>query len=89
MSPLQVVSLGQDAVIVTLMVASPLLGTGMVIGLIVALFMATTQIQEMTLTFVPKIISVLIALIIFGSWMLVKLIDYTRNLFESIPTLVG
>ncbi|MFP3983032.1 MAG: flagellar biosynthesis protein FliQ [Desulfurivibrionaceae bacterium] len=89
MSPMQVVSLGQDAVMVTLMVAAPLLGTGMAVGLIVALFMATTQIQEMTLTFVPKIISVLIALIVFGSWMLIKLVDYTRNLFESIPTLVG
>lgn len=89
MSPMQVVSLGQDAVMVALMVAAPLLGTGMIVGLIVALFMATTQIQEMTLTFVPKIISVLIALIVFGSWMLIKMVDYTRNLFESIPTLIG
>ncbi len=88
MSPMQVISLGQDAVLVTLLVASPLLGTGMVVGLMVALFMATTQIQEMTLTFVPKIISVLVALIVFGSWMLVKLVDYTQNLFESIPSLV-
>lgn len=89
MSPMQVVSLGQDAVMVALMIAAPLLGTGMIVGLIVALFMATTQIQEMTLTFVPKIISVLIALIVFGSWMLIKMVDYTRNLFESIPTLIG
>ncbi|MFO7761323.1 MAG: flagellar biosynthesis protein FliQ [Desulfobia sp.] len=89
MSPMQVVSLGQDAVMVTLMVSSPLLGTGMVVGLLVALFMATTQIQEMTLTFVPKIIAVLVALIVFGSWMLIKLVDYTRNLFESIPGLIG
>lgn len=89
MSPMQVVSIGQDAVMVTLMVAAPLLGTGMVVGLIVALFMATTQIQEMTLTFVPKIISVLIALIVFGSWMIITMVDYTRNLFESIPSLIG
>lgn len=89
MSPMQVVSLGQDAVMVALLIAAPLLGTGMIVGLIVALFMATTQIQEMTLTFVPKIISVLIALIVFGSWMLITMVDYTRNLFESIPTLIG
>lgn len=60
----------------------------MAVGLAIALFQATTQIQEMTLTFVPKIAAVMIALLFFSSWMLIKMTDYTRELFESIPLLI-
>jgi flagellar biosynthetic protein FliQ len=89
MTPLEVVNLGHNAVTITLLLAAPLLFTGMAVGLLIALFQATTQIQEMTLTFVPKIISVMLALLFFASWMLLKITDYTRELFISLPDLIG
>lgn len=88
MSPLEVVTLGQNAVTTTLLLSAPLLITGMVIGLMVAIFQATTQIQEMTLTFVPKIFGVMLALLFFSSWMLIKLTDYTQELFINIPNII-
>jgi len=88
MSPLAVVTLGQNAVTTTLLLSAPLLITGMVIGLMVAIFQATTQIQEMTLTFVPKIFGVMLALLFFSSWMLIKLTDYTQELFINIPNII-
>ena len=88
MSPLAVVSLGQNAVTITLLLSAPLLITGMVVGLIIAIFQATTQIQEMTLTFVPNIFGVMLALLFFSSWMLIKLTDYTQELFINIPNII-
>jgi flagellar biosynthetic protein FliQ len=88
MTPLEAVTLGQNAVNITLLLAAPLLLVGMGVGLAIALFQATTQIQEMTLTFVPKIAAVMIAMLFFSSWMLIKLTDYTQELFESIPLLI-
>jgi flagellar biosynthetic protein FliQ len=88
MTPLEAATLGQNAVTITLLLSAPLLLVGMVVGLIIALFQATTQIQEMTLTFVPKIAAVMMAMLFFSSWMLLKLTDYTRELFESIPMLL-
>ena len=88
MSPLEVVTLGQNAVTITLLLSAPLLIAGMAVGLIVAIFQATTQIQEMTLTFVPKIVAVMLALLFFSSWMLIKITDYTRELFINIPNII-
>ncbi|MBI5557726.1 MAG: flagellar biosynthesis protein FliQ [Deltaproteobacteria bacterium] len=88
MEPLQAITLGQNAITVTLLLSAPLLLIGMVVGLIVAIFQATTQIQEMTLTFVPKIVAVMLALLFFSSWMLIKMGDYTRDLILSIPDLI-
>ncbi len=88
MTPIEAVTLGQNAVNITLLLSGPLLLVGMAVGLAIALFQATTQIQEMTLTFVPKIAAVMIAMLFFSSWMLIKLTDYTRVLFESIPMLI-
>jgi flagellar biosynthesis protein FliQ len=88
MSPLEVVTLGQKAVTITLLLSAPLLITGMVVGLIIAIFQATTQIQEMTLTFVPKIVAVMLALLFFASWMLIKMTDYTQELFINIPNII-
>jgi flagellar biosynthetic protein FliQ len=88
MSPLEVVSLGQKAVTITLLLSAPLLVTGMAVGLMVAIFQATTQIQEMTLTFVPKIVAVMLALLFFASWMLIKITDYTNELFVNIPNII-
>ncbi|OKY74590.1 MAG: EscS/YscS/HrcS family type III secretion system export apparatus protein [Desulfobulbaceae bacterium DB1] len=88
MIPMEAVTLGQNAISITLLLSAPLLLVGMVVGLLVALFQATTQIQEMTLTFVPKIVAVMLALLFFSSWMLIKLSDYTSNLFLSIPDII-
>ena len=88
MTSMDAVTLGQNAVAMTLLLSGPLLIVGMVVGLIVAVFMATTQIQEMTLTFVPKITAVMLAMLFFSSWMLIRMTDYTRNLILSIPDLI-
>ncbi len=85
MSPDLITSIGKDTIIVILMIATPILVCGMVVGLAVSIFQAVTQIQEMTLTFVPKIIVVLVAVLVFAPWMLQVYIDYTTNLIESIP----
>ncbi|MCJ7602809.1 MAG: flagellar biosynthesis protein FliQ [Desulfobulbaceae bacterium] len=88
MVPLEAVTLGQNAITITLLLSAPLLLIGMAVGLLVAIFQATTQIQEMTLTFVPKIVAVMLALLFFSSWMLIKITDYTNDLFLSIPYLI-
>lgn len=88
MNPLEAVTLGQNAITITLLLSGPLLLVGMIVGLSVAIFQATTQIQEMTLTFVPKIVAVLLALLFFSSWMLIKITDYTQNLIQSIPEII-
>lgn len=72
-----------------LLVASPVLIIGMVTGLIVSIFQATTSIQEQTLTFVPKIAAILLSLVFFGPWMIQVLVNYTINLFMQIPRMVG
>jgi flagellar biosynthesis protein FliQ len=88
MVPLEAVTLGQNAITITLLLSAPLLLIGMAVGLLVAIFQATTQIQEMTLSFVPKIVAVMLALLFFSSWMLIKITDYTNDLFLSIPDLI-
>lgn len=85
MSPDLVITIGKDTVMVILMIACPILICGMAVGLVVSIFQAVTQIQEMTLTFVPKIIVVLVAVLAFAPWMLQVYLDYTTNLIESIP----
>ena len=89
MNPQMVVSIGREALSVTLMVAGPMLIFGLIIGLIISIFQAVTQINEMTLTFVPKILAIAFALIIFMPWMINMLTDFTRHMFELIPSLVG
>ncbi|MDA8163593.1 MAG: flagellar biosynthetic protein FliQ, partial [Desulfobacteraceae bacterium] len=64
------------------------LAVGMAVGILIALFQAVTQIQEMTLTFVPKIVAIMLTLLFFSSWMLIKLTDYTQNLFLRLPELI-
>ncbi len=79
-----VIKVMQDAVTTIMMVSAPPLIIGMVVGIIVSIFQATTQINEQTLAFVPKIIAILIALLVFGGWMLTNLSDFTLRLFEYI-----
>ena len=84
MSPEMVVSFARQAVEVTLLLAMPMLGLSLLVGLIISVFQATTQIQEMTLTFVPKIVAVLVALVVFMPWLLAKIVDFTVTLLTSI-----
>jgi flagellar biosynthetic protein FliQ len=83
-----VVSLAREAVLTVLLVAGPALGIGMLVGLIVSIFQATTQIQEQTLTFVPKIVAVLVSIVIFGPWMLRILVDFAQRLLSNLPEYV-
>lgn len=82
-----VIALGRSAIYTTLMVAAPMLLFSLVIGVSIAILQAITQIQEMTLTFIPKIISVALALIIFLPWMINMVLSYTNQLFGMIPGL--
>jgi len=88
-TPQMVVAIGREALTVTLLVAAPMLGFGLIIGLIISIFQAVTQINEMTLTFVPKILAVALALLIFLPWMINLLTDFGRHMFDLIPGLVG
>ena len=73
----------------TLMLSAPLLLAALVIGLIVSIFQAATQINEQTLSFIPKLVGMLLILILAGPWMLQMMVDYVRRLFESIPQIIG
>lgn len=88
MTPEFVIGFGRGAIEITLMLALPLLGLGLIVGLMISVFQATTQIQEMTLTFIPKILAIMTALIMFSPWMLNKIVTYTQNLIINIPTYI-
>ena len=85
MTPDMVIEIGRQAIVVTALLAAPLLISALAVGLLVGMFQAATQIQDMTLSFIPKLIVLVIALGLTGHWMLRLLIDYTRNLFQMIP----
>lgn len=87
MTPQYVIQVGREAITVALSVAAPMLALGLIVGLIVAILQAVTQIHEMTLTFIPKILAVLLALTLFMPWMLRRLTDFATALFMSIPSL--
>jgi len=89
MTPESVMSIGRHAMEVTLMIAAPMLLTALVIGLIVSIFQAATQINEATLSFIPKLVGIFAALVIAGPWMLSVMLDYMREVFANIPNLVG
>ena len=79
-----VIQLAQRAILTVIYVAAPMLGLSLIVGLAVSIFQATTQIQEQTLTFIPKILAILGGIVIFGSWMLKVLIDFTRDIYLNI-----
>jgi flagellar biosynthetic protein FliQ len=85
----QVVSLVVDAMSVSLKVALPVLLVSLVVGLAVSIFQAVTQIQEQTLTFIPKVVAMAVVIVVAGPWMLGQIVSYTQNLYESIPSLIG
>jgi len=84
-----VVAIGREALSVTLMIAGPMLLFGLIIGLVISVFQAITQINDMTLTFVPKILAIALALLIFMPWMINIATDFARHMFDLIPTLAG
>jgi len=88
MTPEFVVSFAKDAIGLTILVAMPMLGLGMIVGLAVSIFQATTSIQEMTLTFVPKILAVFFGLLYFAPWMLEKIVTYSEQVFLNIPAYI-
>ncbi|MDI6789151.1 MAG: flagellar biosynthesis protein FliQ [Deltaproteobacteria bacterium] len=85
MTPEFAIGIAKDAIEVTLLISLPILGIGMVVGLAVSIFQAVTQIQEMTLSFVPKIVAVMLALLAFFPWIMNKLTVFTENLIINIP----
>lgn len=89
MNPQTVVSIGREALSMVLLLSAPMLVAALVVGVTISIFQAITSIQEMTLTFIPKIIAVAVALLIFLPWMTNLAMDFTRHMFEMIPTLVG
>ncbi|MBQ1416185.1 MAG: flagellar biosynthesis protein FliQ [Selenomonas sp.] len=84
-----VVQLGQEALFIVMIVAAPMLGLGLIVGLLVSVFQATTSIQEQTLAFIPKIIAVFVAILIFGPWMLRIMTEYLTNILVNLPGYIG
>ena len=89
MTPETVMNIGRQAIEVTLMLSGPLLLATLLIGLIISIFQAATQINEATLSFIPKLVAAFLILLLAGPWMLQMMVDYIRRLFESIPQLIG
>jgi flagellar biosynthetic protein FliQ len=82
------IQISRDALSMVMLISAPMLGLGLLVGLMVSVFQATTQIQEQTLAFIPKIIAIFVAILVFGPWMLSLMVDYTREIFTSLPNLV-
>jgi len=89
MTPDTVISLAQRALEVTLLISAPPLLAALLTGLIVSIFQAATQINEMTLSFIPKLVAIFVVLVVFGPWMLGIMIDYMNNLITGIPGMIG
>ncbi len=89
MTPEMITTIGQQALWVTMMIAGPLLLSALAVGLLVGMFQAATQINEMTLSFIPKLLVLVLALVMAGPWMLSVITNYTRQLMEQIPALIS
>jgi flagellar biosynthetic protein FliQ len=89
MDSAMVVDIGRQALWATLLVSAPLLGVALVVGLVIGIVQAATSINEMTLSFIPKVIAMGLAILLFGGWMLGTLVEFTRAIFQRIPALFG
>jgi len=89
MTPESVMTIGRQAMEITLMIAAPMLLVALIIGLIVSIFQAATQINEATLSFIPKLVGIFVAIVVAGPWMLSVMLDYMRQVFTGIPNLVN
>ncbi len=89
MTPDLITSIAQETVLVAVKLIAPILLSSLAVGLIVAMFQAATQINEQTLTFIPKLVTIIIVLMVAGPWMLQTIIDYFQDLMHQIPVLIG
>jgi flagellar biosynthesis protein FliQ len=89
MNPESVMTLGRHALEITLMVAAPMLLVALVVGLIISIFQAATQINETTLSFIPKLVGVFASMVIAGPWMITIMVDYMREVLANIPGMAG
>jgi flagellar biosynthetic protein FliQ len=89
MNPETIMTVGSRALEITLLIASPLLLVGLLTGLVIGAFQAATSINEQTLSFIPKLVAISATLVFTGPWMLKVLVSYTRELFQSIPSLIN
>ncbi len=89
MTPDSVMMIGQEAMLVAVKLTAPILLSSLAVGLVIAMFQAATQINEMTLTFVPKLVTIGAVLIVAGPWMITVLVDYIQELVRNIPSLIG
>ena len=89
MTPDTVITIGQQALWVTMLLAAPLLLSALAVGLLVGMFQAATQINEMTLSFIPKLLVLVAALVVAGPWMLSVIVNYTQRMMEQIPSLIS
>ena len=89
MTPETVTTIGQQALWVTMLIAAPMLISALAVGLLIGMIQAATQINEMTLSFIPKLLVLVMSLVVAGPWMLSVIINYTRQLIEQIPSLIS
>lgn len=87
MDAAMVMDIGREALWVSMLLCAPLLGVALAVGLVIGIIQAATSINEMTLSFIPKLLALALALAAFGSWQLVTLVDFTRGIFQRIPAL--
>jgi flagellar biosynthetic protein FliQ len=85
MTPEMALSLGRQAIILAMLISAPILGLGLIVGILISILQAVTSIQEMTLTFIPKILAGAFGALVFGPWMLMMMMDFTIRLIKSIP----
>jgi flagellar biosynthetic protein FliQ len=88
-TPESVMTIGRHALELTLLVSAPLLLAALAVGILVSVFQAATQINEMTLSFIPKLIAILVMLVLAGPWMITMMVDYIRRLLENLPFMIG
>lgn len=89
MTPEVISTIAQDTVLIAVKLVAPILLSSLAVGLLVAMFQAATQINEQTLTFIPKLVTIIIVLMLAGPWMLQEVIDYFQDLMHQIPVLIG
>lgn len=89
MTPQSVLDITQNAMWTAVIVAAPMLVTALIVGLVIGMFQAATQVNEMTLSFIPKLFTLFLTLVVAGPWLLTTLIDYTQRLIASIPSVIG
>ena len=89
MTPETVTTIGQQALWVTMLIASPMLVSALAVGLLIGMIQAATQINEMTLSFIPKLLVLVISIVVAGPWMLRVIVNYTQQLMEQIPSLIS